>query len=578
MSVDYQQIADSWLREFARAAFTGDVNNTVQTFLPHGWLRDALVFTWDTRSLEGRDSIAAYLSDTLSAAHLSNFKLDEQPGLRAEPALDGNAIAAGFTFEMPDRRAHGYVYLLREEDSGEWKALTLFTNLEDIKGYEEIGPEPGSYGGHTLAWEEVNGSRRARIENDPYVLILGAGQTGLQIAARFRQMDIPTVVLEKNKRVGDQWRQRYPTLSLHTTRNHHTLLYQPYPRNWPLYTPRDKVADWLEQYAQSQDLIVWTSSQILPTPTYDAVRHRWDVVVDKDGTSVRLRPAHIVVATGFLGPPRIPEVPGRNVFKGTVMHASAYMGGRPFVGKRAIVVGAGNTSADICQDLAFRGAQEVTMVQRSSTCVISIGTVKEAMDEHYPDGMPSDVCDLRFNAMPLALQRRMARAREAEMWENEKELHAKLRGSGLKLNMGRDGSGQHFLIFERAGGFWIDVGVADIINSGRVKVKQGIEIERLTENGALFTDGSELEVDLVVLATGYADCRVSLKEVFGDDIVARTPYLWGMDEEGELHGCYRPSGHPGLWYTGGDFAMSRFLSKQLGLQIKASELGLRPFI
>lgn len=282
-------------------------------------------------------------------------------------------------------------------------------------------------------------------------------------------MDIPALVVEKHAVVGDQWRQRYPTLSLHTTKNHHTctsrpspnvtgahfrttVLYQPYPKNWPTYTPRDKVADWLKQYVESQNLVVWTKSQIKPGATYDSVAKRWNLVVRRDDQDVELHPVHVVVATSALGAPRIPDIPGADVFKGAVYHASRYMGGKPYAGKDCIVVGAGNTSADLCQDLSFRGAKSVTMVQRSSTCVVHINTVAGAMTRIYPDGVPYEVCDIKFNAMPINLQRAMAREREGEMWEREKPLHDQLRKGGIKLNMGTDGSGQHFLIYERSGG------------------------------------------------------------------------------------------------------------------------------
>ncbi|KAF9806316.1 hypothetical protein IEO21_08722 [Rhodonia placenta] len=542
--MDTKSVAENWLTRFALSAFRGNVDATVQTFFPHGWLRDALVFTWNTRSLEGRDKISAYLHDTLPAAHLYNFKVDERKGFSTEPVLEGTGIGMGFTFEMPDRRGRGYAFLQEDMATADWKALSLFTMLDAIKGHEEVGPEPGVYGGHTLSWEEVDIARRKRIEEDPYVVIMGGGQTGLQVAARFRQMNIPTIVIEKNKAIGDQWRQRYPTLSLHTTRNHHTLLYQPYPQNWPEYTPRDKLANWLEYYAKSQDLIVWTSSYIMPTPKYDHDTKRWSIIVNKNGTHVPLKPAHLVVAIGMLGPPRIPEIEGRERYKGAVLHASEYMGGRPFVGMDTLVIGAANTSADVCQDLAFRGARSVTMVQRSSTCVVSINNVQVQMYRNYPDGAPLEICDIKFSAMPLNLQRKFSKAREKQYWEAETALHAKLRKGGLSLNMGRDGSGQHFLVYERAGG--IDVGVADMIATGRVKVKSGVEIARFTEHGVVFTDGSELAADLVVFATGYIDPRVSLRELFGADVIDQTDPMWGMDEEGEVLGCYRPSGYPGV--------------------------------
>ncbi|PCH45143.1 FAD/NAD(P)-binding domain-containing protein [Wolfiporia cocos MD-104 SS10] len=584
-----ESIVSDWLARFGVAAFNGDIHGLLDTILPFGWLRDALIFTWDTRALEGHERIAVYLQDRLARTHLANFKVDERPGLRPERVrlgtLDGDGsdteasgvgegVTAGFSFDTPDRTGRGFVYLLQEKDTNVWKALSVFLNLEEIKGHEEAGAEAGVYGGHTIAWEEVYAERRAETERNPHVVVVGGGQTGLQIAARFKQMNIPTVVVERHKTIGDQWRQRYPTLSLHTIRNHHTFLYQPYPRNWPLYTPRDKVADWLKQYAESQDLVVWTSSHLEPTPTYDRDTKRWTVAVNRAGSLVTVHPAHIVIAIGTLGAPRIPDIAGRDRFRGTIMHASTYMGGHPFKGKNAIVVGAGNTSADICQDLVVRGASTVTMVQRSSTCVVSIKNVREGMFHAYPDGMPLEIADLKFNAMPMNLQRRFARKREPEMWARESDLHAKLRKGGVKLNMGRDGSGQHFLIYERVGGFWTDVGVADMIESGQVKIKQGKELVHFEENTVTFSDGSQLPADLVVFATGYLDPRVSLKELFGAEVVDNAGPLWGFDEEGEITGCYRPTGHPGFWYGAGDFSMSRFMSKQLALQIKAIELGI----
>ncbi|OSX58691.1 hypothetical protein POSPLADRAFT_1049391 [Postia placenta MAD-698-R-SB12] len=226
-------IAAAWLHGFALAAFRGDVAATVDTILPDGFLRDWLVFTWDIRSLEGHASISAYLVPTLVSTHLYNFKLDDRAGAAPETVLDVG-VGAGFTFEMPHRRGRGYVRLFPStcDITKEWKAMSLFLMVEDIKGHEELGPELGVYGGHTLSWAEP----------------VGAGQNGLNIAARFKQWSIPTLVVEKNHRVGDNW-----------------LLYQPFPENWPTFSPRDKLADWMDQYAVSQDLVVWTDSEIKPT-------------------------------------------------------------------------------------------------------------------------------------------------------------------------------------------------------------------------------------------------------------------------------------------------------------------------
>ncbi|KII84019.1 hypothetical protein PLICRDRAFT_46820 [Plicaturopsis crispa FD-325 SS-3] len=573
-----RDIASSWLSKFAPALCSGDIEATVSTFAPDGWLRDVLALTWDTRSLEGRAKISAYLSAHLAGARIADIRLDERQHLAPEYfplASDGarRGVAFAFTFDAAVFHGQGYVHLVQEEASGEWKAMAVLLMNRDIKGHEEAGPESGVYGDHTLSWEEVRAERRKKVEADPHVLILGGGQTGLHIAARFKQMNIPAIVVERNHRIGDNWRQRYPTLTLHTTRSHHTFLYQPYPTTWPKYTPRDKVADWLEQYVESQDLVVWTDSTLLP-PRYNPKTRRWTAVVRKNDTNILLHPAHIVIAVGTLGAPRIPPVRSLETFAGTVMHASSYAGGHPFVGKRAVVIGAGNTAADICQDLVFRGAASVTMVQRTSTCVMTAKWVRDGMAVHFPEGVDTEVSDFKVASMPLGLLKILGKREEAASWAREKDMYDGLRKAGLKLNMGVDGTGQHLLIYERFGVFWIDVGIASLIISGNVKVKQGVEPTQCTANTVVFSDGSELDADLVVFATGYHSSRESLKDLFGSEVIEQTNEMWGLDEESEVRGSYRRSGHPGLWYGAGDFSVSRSLSKQLALQIKAIELGL----
>ncbi|KAF5388434.1 hypothetical protein D9615_000675 [Tricholomella constricta] len=448
---DTQTIASEWLQTYGDSLQTANIESVLASFLPSGWLRDVLTFTWNNRALEGREKIASYLRDTLSAAKVSDVKLDSRKHLSPQQSsLDPEWISGGFTFTTVIAIGQGYFHLAKDE-YGAWKAQIVFMTMKDLKGHEEMGPEAGIYEGHTLAWSDVHQSRKLKIEQDPYVIIVGAGQTGLNVAARFHQMSIPSIVLETNARVGDNWRKRYPTLSLHTPRTHHSLLYQPYPQNWPIFTPRDKLADWLEQYAKSQDLVVWTNSRPLPIPTYDFNTKRWTVVVDKDGTHVTLHPAHIVLATGTLGKPRYPDMIDKETFRNTILHACEYAGGRPFSGKRVVVVGAGNTAADICQDLVVQGAQSVTMVQRSSTCVIAASSVASVTNA-WPEGVPQDVADLKFMSCPLLLLKRMLGSREKEAWAREQGMHEGLTKAGLKLNMGSDGAGLALLLFERFGG------------------------------------------------------------------------------------------------------------------------------
>ncbi|KAJ7085615.1 FAD/NAD-P-binding domain-containing protein [Mycena crocata] len=548
---------------------------TCACIAPDGYLRDVLTFTWNNRTLTGTACIAAYLSNTLSPAAITDVKLDTREHLTPTfgpitPAASG--ITSGFTFETAVGHGQGYFSLL-ENGVGEWKALFVSLMLVDIRGHEESGPETGIYGGHTITWQDVNRARRKEIERNPHVLIIGGGQGGLNAAARFKQMKIPALIIEANDRIGDNWRKRYPTLTLHTPKSHNPLLYQPNPDNWPIFTPRDKVADWLEQYAISQDLVVWTNSRPLPTPSYDAASKQWTVVIDRAGQHITLNPAHIVISTGALGKPRIPSIPDMYRFDGTKIHCSSYTGGENFSDKRVLIVGAGNSSADVCQDLAFHGA-EVTMLQRSTTCVVAADNANQPLLRWWPPDIPTTVSDFKFKSTPFLLLRENAKAMTQTMWEEEKGTHEGLREAGLSLSMGKEGTGLFVMVFERFGGYWIDVGAAELIRSGKIKIKQGVEIARFTESSAIFTDGSSLDIDAVIFATSYESVRDTMRGVFGDAVMDQTSVVWGTDDEGEMNGIYRPSGHPGLWYAVGDFVTTRFYSKQLALEIKAIELGL----
>ncbi|THG93708.1 hypothetical protein EW026_g7600 [Hermanssonia centrifuga] len=502
MSVPDEQtrIAAEWLTDLASALQSANAEAFAATFLPDGWFRDVLTFTWDNHTLEGRDKIVSYVSKNISPAEISQVKLSDDSYFRptyvpSSPGPD-QGVETGFTFETSIAHGKGYARLVRNEH-GEWKALLTSMMLVDIKGHEEL---PGRENFEDIAanrsWGEMEAERKGLIESDPYVIIIGSGQTGVQVAARFKQMNIPTLVLERNKRVGDNWRHRYDSLALHTVREHHQLLYQPHPSTWPIFTPRDKVASMLESYAVNQDLVVWTSSAIVGRPVYNSETRTWDVAIDHAGAQVRLHPAHIVLATGTSGDPYIPKLEDKGRFTGTSIHATQYKAPQPFSGQDVVVVGAGNTAIDICQDLATCGAKSVTMVQRSSTCVISRDSTVRNLSATWPQGVPVEVGDFKIASFPLGYLRKMAIQHQDKAWAQEKELHDKLKKGGVKVHLGSEGQGPHLLVFERGGGYWLDKGAADLIASGEIKVKQGFEPKAFTETGILLTDGSVLPATL----------------------------------------------------------------------------------
>ncbi|KAJ7745600.1 FAD/NAD-P-binding domain-containing protein [Mycena maculata] len=421
-----------------------------------------------------------------------------------------STLASGFTFETAVGPEQGY-FSLNPTETGSWRAMSVFM--------------------HTLAWEDVARERRLKIEWDPHVLIR------LQSGARFKQMNTPALIHQHTRTFC------IPHSSPRSLIDTCSAL-PDYSRTWPVFTPKDKLAHWLEQYAESTDLVVWTNSHPLPTPTYYPAAQRWTVFINPEGKRVAITSVHIVIAAGTLGAPLYPSVGDPARFRGIAFHAAHYHGGAPSAGQRVI-------------DLSFHGARSVTMVQRSSACVVSAANMRVL---------------------------RVLSAHDAEAWEAERETHRGSREAGLKLNMGPDGSGVYSLMFERFGGYWLDVGCAKLIREGKVAIKQGVEAARFTEDSLVFTDGSALPADVVIYATSYENIRDNMRALFSDRVIDQTSLVWGVDEEGELRGCYRAPGHPGsrltiqnhtgLWFAAGNFAVSRFYSKQLALEIKAVELGL----
>ncbi|KIK59264.1 hypothetical protein GYMLUDRAFT_245340 [Collybiopsis luxurians FD-317 M1] len=578
VTIPYKGVATAWMAEFSECLFRRDANSTTLLFHPDGWLRDFLVFQWDLRTLHGHDKISSYLSLHIHNSSLFDFQLASDNYFKPSSGPAPGTVTAGFTFSTPIANGRGFINLMQTGSaSGKWKASTVFMTLDSLKGLEEPNAEGNIYHSRSPTWTEARTSRWQAAEKGPEVLIIGAGQNGLQVAARFRQMQISALVIERNDRVGDTWRRRYPSLMLHTPRQHHSLLYQPFPQNWPIWTPGEKLADWLEQYAISQDLLVWTKSSVVPPPVYDRETKRWTVSVNKAGDLVTVYPKHIVIATGTLGEPYMPTFHGQDLFQGQILHSATFRGGSHFTGKRCVVVGTGNSGADIALDLSIHGAQSVTIIQRSSTCVQPAGMIADRLLTTYPTHQPVEVSDFRVFATPvrrvfeiLAHQRK-----NAKTWEKEMEFLERLREAGMQVDLGPDDAGVLGLVWSRFGGFWMDVGCGERIISGEIQIKSGVQIKKFSENSLAFDDGSTIEADVVIFATGYRSMQENLEKLLGETVINQTKRLpYGIiDEEGEIPAGYRSTGHPGLWFAPGAFPNSRVQSKYLGIQIQALELG-----
>ena len=563
-------VVQAWLAQFEPAL--GDAVALKALFHADAYWRDVLAFTWNIGTVHGRDAIAAVLNAHAARTGACGFTLAPNRTAPRQVTRAGTpAIEAIFRFETAQGRGSGVVRLVADAGEGV-KAWTLLTALDELKGREEtIGrarPTGQSYSRDFRGpnWLDLRNASQAYADRDPDVLVVGGGQAGLSIAARLTQLQVDTLVVDREARVGDNWRNRYHALTLHNQVQVNHLPYMPFPPNWPTYIPKDKLANWFETYVESMELNYWTGTEFLGG-SYDEAAQRWTVTLRRDGATRTLRPRHVVMATGVSGIPSIPDIPSLKDFAGTVLHSSRYDDGEKWSGKRALVIGTGNSGHDIAQDLASSGAQ-VTLVQRSPTLVVNIEPSAQLAYALYDEGPPTEDCDLIATSMPFALARKSHIALTAQGKALDKPLLDGLEAKGFKLDFGDDGSGWQFKYLTRGGGYYFNVGCSDMIAAGDIALRQYDEIAEFTRDGVRMRDGTAMGADLVVLATGYKGQEHLVRKLFGDAIAQRVGPIWGFDDQQELRNMYVRTPQPGLWFIAGSLAQCRIYSKYLALQIR----------
>jgi thioredoxin reductase len=579
---DISLAADNWLAQFEDALAKPDEGLLKTLFLPESYWRDVLALSWNIQTLNGADAILGELKIHARRAPPSGFAIDpDRRAPRKVMRAGTNAIEAIFKFETAVGRGSGIIRLIPDAANGNiLKAWTLLTELGELKGFEEqLGvarPRGNAYSRDFRGpnWLDLRNASAGYADRDPVVLVIGGGQSGLSIAARLKQLNVDTLIVDREKRIGDNWRKRYHALTLHNQVQVNHLPYMHFPPNWPTYIPKDKLANWFEAYVEAMELNFWTETEF-EGGSYDEKQGRWTVTLrSADGGRRTMHPRHIVLATGVSGIPSVPDIAGLKDFQGKVMHSSQYDDGENWKGKRAIVIGTGNSGHDIAQDLHSSGA-DVTLVQRSSTLIVSIEPAAQLLYLPYNDGTLEDN-DLIATSMPLALARKSHAITAEKSKELDKELLDGLERVGFKLDFGENNTGWQFKYLTRGGGYYFNVGCSDLIVKGDIALKQFADIDRFVAGGARMKDGETIAADLVVLATGYKRQEELVRLLFGDTVVERVGTIWGFGEEQELRKMYTRTGQPGLWFIAGGLAQCRIGSKHLALQIKAIEEGLLP--
>jgi putative flavoprotein involved in K+ transport len=573
------------LNTFGDALSAGDVDKAVDCFQEQCFWRDLAAFTWNIRTMEGRDQVRDMLRSQLALTKPSSWALAE-----GDPVTESDgAIEAWISFETEVARGYGY---MRMRDG---RIFTLLTSMVELKGHEEplgfarpLGALHGS-AKDRKTWKELREEETAALgaTTQPYVLIVGGGQGGIILAARLRLLGVPTIIVEKNERPGDSWRKRYKSLCLHDPVWYDHLPYIPFPPHWPIFSPKDKIGDWLEMYVKVMEITYWGSSEC-KRASYDEKAKEWTVVVDRDGKEIALNPKQLVLATGMAGKPNMPSFPGMEKFRGDQHHSAHHPGPDAYRGKKAVIIGSNNSAHDIAAALYEAGA-DVTMVQRSTTHVSRSDTLMELglgplySEEAVRRGISVEKADLLYASIPYRILHEGQIRTTNAIRERDAEFYKRLEATGFMLDFGDDESGITMKYMRRGSGYYIDIGASELIIDGSIKLKSGHNVKELTEDAVILEDGTRLLADLVVYATGYGSMNGFAADLISQDVADKVGKVWGLGSattkdpgpwEGELRNLWKPTQQEALWFQGGNLHQARHYSQFLALQLKARMEGI----
>jgi putative flavoprotein involved in K+ transport len=573
----------TWLAACKARLDAKDYDGVAKMFGKECYWRDLVSLTWNIQTSEGRGAIVDMLNATQPHARISNLAIDGKAN-ESEGVTD-----AWFTFETPVARGKGHIRLKNG------KCWTLLTTMKELKGHEEPAGDARPLGtDHGVVKERKNwAERKAEAEatlghkEQPYCVIIGGGQGGIALGARLKQLGVPTIIVEKNERPGDSWRKRYKSLCLHDPVWYDHLPYLPFPDHWPVFSPKDKIGDWLEMYTKVMELNYWSSTEC-KSAKYNEKKGEWTVEVVRDGKPVTLRPKQLVLATGMSAVPNVPEFPGMETFKGVQHHSSRHPGGDAYRGKKCIVIGSNNSAHDICADLWEHGA-DVTMVQRTSTHIAKSDTLMDIglgalySEKAVKDGITTDVADMIFASIPYKILHTFQIPIYQEMKKKDAQLYKRLKKAGFMLDFGDDESGLFMKYLRRGSGYYIDVGASELVADGKIKLKSGVAVKEIKPHSVVFSDGSELPADLIAYATGYGSMNGWAARLISQQVADKVGKCWGLGSattkdpgpwEGELRNMWKPTAQPALWFHGGNLHQSRHYSQFLSLQLKARHEGI----
>ncbi|PMD38029.1 putative flavin-containing monooxygenase [Hyaloscypha variabilis F] len=529
--------------------------------------RDTFALAGTSRTFYGPSPITAAWHETTKRSKAGLFSLNEKTARIIRSPLGPHWIQGKFSFETsadPPTTCSGIITLVLTSAS-EWRIWTLRSILEQLKGESNVD---------VLA--RVNGTEQATNghseERHFDCIVIGGGPSGLSQGGRLKALGISYVVLDTHPKVGDNWKLRYDSTRLHTSREYSHLPFErTFGPEYQEWLTKDDLAEGYQRWVAKYDINIWTGTTVV-SGSWDSSNKKWTLRTKRDGKDEQsITGSFIVVAGGAGGQvPKMPEYPNREKFRGLVLHSAEYRNAFQWKGKRGVVVGTANTGHDVADDMLQAGLSSVTMIQRGNTYILPAEYYKKTADLYYNATVPTEAGDRESLTQPMAIVDLLSQINLHHLTNMERPRFDALEGAGFKLD--RYGSIIDHL-YNRMGGHYIDVGTSAKISKGLIKIQTSTPVS-YTETGILFDDGTELEADVVVFATGFeGNMRYLVRDVFGEEIAEQMGDFWGLDKEGELNGVWKGTGHPAMWYHGGTIGQQRFYSRFIALQIKAKMLG-----
>jgi putative flavoprotein involved in K+ transport len=575
MSNSTYKEANNWLAEFFRCVRFREHHLASNLFLEEGCWRDLLAFSWNIITVEGKKDVVDMLKATSNRVSVAEWEIERSSLI----GQDGDSY--WFTFSTSIANCKGKLTL----KGG--KCSVLFTSVDELIGHEEatLTRRKKGYinkaikGRKTWLDERIEEEKELGYSEQPYVVVVGGGQGGIGLAARLKVLGVPTIVVDKNERPGDSWRNRYHSLYLRNTVWQDQMPYLDFPDDWPVFMSKDRMGDWLEMYVRIMEINYWSSTICMGAKYSEELEH-WTVDLKRFGKVVQLRPKHLVIATGMSGNPKVPEIEGIRSFNGVVCHSSGFDSGKKFGAKKCVVVGSNNSAHDICMDLWEHGA-DVTMVQRSETLVVRSETFF-SHSKYTQAAADSEVTtadlDLMGASIPYQIMREQMRSAWSEIANSDRDYYDSLVDAGFLLTFGEDNTGLEMMYMYRGSGYYIDVGATELLVAGLVKLRSGVTIQYIEGRVMMLSDGTKIEADLIVFATGYQPMSTWVSKLISPEMADKIGECWGLGSdtkydpgpwEGELRNMWKPTACAGLWFHGGGLTQSRLYSRFLAMQLKA---------